>query len=178
MRGSELRLTQTYGEGWTLHVNVSGESLQEAKKLIDDLRGEDVSIEMKKWRKHRSLDANAYAWVLIDKIAQLTNIPKTDVYRQALKEVGGNTDTVCIQETAVERLCESWRCQGLGWQTDVFDSKINGCKNVVLYYGSSTFDSKQMSDFIKGLIEDAKALGIETLTPRDLQAMMERSYGK
>ena len=47
-------------------------------------------------------------------------------------------------------------------------SKIEGCTNVVLYFGSSTYDSKQMSDLIDRLISEAKELGIETDTPEQI----------
>ncbi len=52
-------------------------------------------------------------------------------------------------------------------------SKIEGCVNVVLYYGSSTYDTKQMSSLIDQLIFDAKELGIETATPQELARYKE-----
>jgi hypothetical protein len=50
-------------------------------------------------------------------------------------------------------------------------SKINGCTNVILYYGSSTYNTAQMSLLIDHLVQDAKALGIETMTPQELEAL-------
>ncbi len=141
--------------------------------LFDDLREVDVDVTVKKHRERRSLDANAYAWVLMDKLAEATAVPKSDVYRREVKDVGGNTETVCVREIAVQKLCEGWQKNGIGWQTDVMSSKIDGCKNVVLYYGSSTFDTKQMSRLIDNIVQDCKALGIETLTPQQLDALKE-----
>ena len=141
--------------------------------LFDDLREVDVDVTVKKHRERRSLDANAYAWLLMDKLAEATAVPKSDVYRREVKDVGGNTETVCVREIAVQKLCEGWQKNGIGWQTDVIDSKIDGCKNVVLYYGSSTFDTKQMSRLIDNIVQDCKALGIETLTPQQLDALKE-----
>jgi hypothetical protein len=51
-------------------------------------------------------------------------------------------------------------------------SKLEGCTKVILYYGSSEYDTQQMSVLIDHLIADAKELGIETLTPADLERMM------
>ncbi len=133
-------------------------------ELYDELAGKEVNIEIKKHNRHRSLDANAYCWVLIDKIAEKTGERKLDVYRQAIREIGGVSDTVCVQDKAVERLCDGWKKNGIGWQTDTMPSKVNGCTNVILYYGSSVYDSKQMSQLIDSLIQDAEALGIPTLT--------------
>lgn len=143
-------------------------------EAYDELESNDISFEIKKLNKHRSLDANAYAWVLIDKIAEKTNIKKVDVYRQAIKEIGGVSTTVCVMDKAVERLREGWSKNGLGWQTDTLKSQIPGCTNVILYYGSSAYDSKQMSSLIDSLIQDAEALGIPTIT----EAEAERLIGK
>lgn len=131
-----------------------------------------------KAKKKRSLDANAYFFVLADKIAAVTGIPKTEVYRNAIKEIGGNCDTVCVMEKAADALCAGWERNGLGWVTERFPSKIKGCVNVNLYYGSSTYDSAQMSRLIDNAVQDAKALGIETMPPHKLDAMMEAWNGR
>lgn len=141
--------------------------------LFDELHETDVDVTVKKHREKRSLDANAYAWVLMDKLAEATGTTTSEVYRQAVKDVGGNTETVCVREKAVQKLCGGWNKNGIGWQTEVMDSKIDGCKNVVLYYGSSTFDTKQMSRLIDNIVQDCKAVGIETLTPQQLDALKE-----
>ena len=94
-------------------------------------------------------------------------------YLKVCATVGGNTETICVREKAVQKLCDGWNKNGIGWQTEVLDSKIEGCKNVVLYYGSSTFDTKQMSRLIDNIVQDCKELGIETLTPQQLDALKE-----
>lgn len=48
-------------------------------------------------------------------------------------------------------------------------------KEVVFYRlmrGSHTYDSREMSELIKGTIQEAEDLGIETLTPRELEQML------
>jgi len=135
------------------------------------LRDSEVEVSIKKWRKRRSMDANAYAWVLIDKIAAAIGAKKEDVYRLAIREIGGVSEIVCVKEEAVGRLCESWRRQGIGWQAEPFPSKLKGCVNVMLHYGSSVYDAEQMRQLIDNLVSDAKLLGIETLTPEQLAAM-------
>ena len=140
---------------------------------LEELKtAERLTIKVGRFRKKRSLDANAYAWVLISKIAEKTNIPKTEIYRQAIKEIGGNSDIVCIQDKAVKSLCDGWERNGLGWQTDTMPSKIDGCTNVVLYYGSSTYDVSQMSRLIENIVQDCKALGIETMSAYELESLL------
>ena len=58
------------------------------------------------------------------------------------------------------------------------ESKLPGCVNVVLYYGSSTFDRTQMQRFLENIIEDCTAVGIEVLPPEKLAAMMEEQYAE
>lgn len=130
--------------------------------------------EIKPLHRKRSLDANAYAWVLIDKLAQATGIRKDEIYREAIRNIGGTSTTVCVLDKAIPKLCESWRRNGLGWQTEIAPSKIDGCMNVVLYYGSSIYDTAQMSRLIDLLIQDCKQLGIETMPPHELAALEER----
>lgn len=66
-----------------------------------------------------------------------------------------------------------WEMRGMGWQTETMPSKVPGCTNVVLYYGSSMFDTHQMSLLIDHVVQDAKALGIETMTPREIEKLLE-----
>ena len=57
--------------------------------------------------------------------------------------------------------------------SDIMPSKIDGCTNVIVYYGSSTYDSKQMSVLIDRIVQDCKELGIETLPPDELLRLQE-----
>ena len=128
-----------------------------------------------KARKKRSLDANAYFWVLADKLASAQGLPgRTEIYRKYIKEIGGNREIVCVKEKAAEKLCAAWERNGLGWLTETFPSKIDGCVNVTLYYGSSTYDTAQMSRLIDLIVQDCHALDIPTETPKEIAMMLER----
>ena len=135
-------------------------------------KNEAGDYELKKKPSLRSLTANAYAWVLIDKLSEAVGEKKTDVYRRAVKDVGGNMQTVCLQNKSVEMFRRIWEKNGIGWQTEQLESRIAGCTNVQIYYGSSTFDTKQMSRLIDNLVQDCKALGIETMPPEQLERLL------
>lgn len=159
----------------TFEVDANTETLFH---IFDELKtAERLTIKVGKFKKKRSLDANAYCFVLIGKIAEKTNVPKEEVYRKAIKDIGGNYDVVCVQDKAVDSLCEAWRKNGLGWQTDTFPSKIDGCTNVVLYYGSSTYDVSTMGRLIDNIVQDCNALGIETKSAEELESLMG-AWGK
>lgn len=158
----------------TLEIN----ELNDFKQLVDDMNGcEKLSIEIKPYRARRSLDANAYAWVLMDKLAEKMVMSKVDIYREYIKHIGGNSETVCVKNSAVERLCDGWGKNGIGWQTETFPSKIEGCTNVILYYGSSTYDSAQMSRLLDLIIQDCKQIGIPTETPDEI-ARLKSLWGE
>lgn len=139
----------------------------------DRLKDSDVNVEVKKHREKRSLDANAYAWVLMDKLAEATGMPIGDVYRHAIRNIGGVSDVVCVQDMGVDKLREGWERNGLGWQVETFPSKIEGCTNATLYYGSSVYDTAQMARLIDFIVEECKACGIETMTPEELARIKE-----
>lgn len=145
------------------------------ESLVDELKDKDkLSIEVKQYRQRRSLDANAYCWVLLDKLAEKIGHSKEDIYREYIKCIGGNSEIVCVKENAVERLCEGWKNNGIGWQTDTFPSKIKGCVNVILYYGSSVYDSVQLSRLLDLIIYDCKEQGIAVETPNQIAEMKAR----
>lgn len=137
-----------------------------------DPQKEPYELVLKRIRKGRSLDANAYAWVLIDKIAAKLGLKRTEVYKEAIKDVPGVSTLVCTKNEAVDSLVRSWERNGIGWQAECMPSKLEGCTNVILYYGSSAYDSKQMSALIDQLVEECKELKLETMPP-DVIARME-----
>ena len=137
--------------------------------LISSLKDKEYVVQVKEYHKRRSLDANAYCWELIGKLSKATGLPKNEIYKSAIKEIGGVSETVCVQTGAAERLCKAWQSKGLGWQSETFDSKIDGCTNVILHYGSSAYDTAQMSRLIDNIVQDCRALNIETMTPRELE---------
>ena len=158
----------------TLELNEKQSALDMVDALSD---AEKISLKVDKYRKRRSLDANAYCWTLIGKIAEKTNTPRQDVYRAAIKDVGGNSDVVCAKNEAVDSLCSGWSKNGIGWQTDTFPSKIEGCTNVILYYGSSTYDTAQMSRLINLIVQDCAQLGIETKSAEEIESLLNSWKG-
>lgn len=132
------------------------------REAFDQLKDKVCSVDIKEYRERRSLDANAYAWVLINKIAERMQSDPADIYREAVRHIAGVSQVICLQTKAVEAFCEAWHRNGIAWMTETMPSKLPNCTNVVLWYGSSTYDTKQMSDLIDQLLQDAQQLGIPT----------------
>lgn len=140
-----------------------------------------LEITAKRKRKKRSLDANDYLWLLCTKIAEKlqdgkTMVSKEEVYRRHIEAVG-RYESLAIAEDAVAHFCEIWQKNGIGWRVRVVDSRLNGCKKVFAYYGSSVYDSREMSRLIDSVIEDCRALGIETMAEAELDSLL-RAWGR
>ena len=138
------------------------------REMFDELYPYDIDIEIKKHSKRRSMDSNNLAWLLIDKIAEHEHKPKSEVYQEAIKEIGGVSDVVCVKNEAVEALRKGWSHKGLGWQTLCEPSKLPGCTNVTVYYGSSIYNTRQMSELINNLVLLCNDLGIPTMSQADI----------
>lgn len=135
---------------------------------IDKLKDSKLSIKAVKHREKRSLDSNAYAWVLMQKIAEASNTDKWSVYLECLKSYSRSFTHVIVKPQAVERMKELYRtCIDLG------EVSVNGMTGhqLQVYYGSSTFNTKEMSVFIDGIVSECKELGIETLSEAELERM-------
>jgi len=142
----------------------------------DSLHDCDVDVNIKKWYPARSKNANSYAWVLINKIAEKMNLGKVEVYRRYVRDYG-KTDVICVQEKDLESVTKGF-CEGhLGRLVDIEDSKLDGCIKLHLRYGSSSLNSKEMASFIDALVEDCRLLGIETKTKEEIQSLTEAWNG-
>ena len=147
-------------------------------QMFDDLKDVAVKVEVKKASKHRSLSANNYAWVLIDKIAEVTGKTVTEVYQNAIREIGGVSEYYGMREAAFESFCEIWTKDHLGRQVEIIPGSTKpGWINVRAWKGSSDFDSAQMARLIDSLIQDAEAQGIPTVPDEEVERMVSR-WGK
>ena len=147
--------------------------LKYSPDLLHKYDGKKMTVEFKEKREGRSLDANAYCWVLCDKIAAVKGlrIKKGDVYRQAIRDYGVTT-IVPVETERLGTILQAWDDQGYGNDHDVIGaSKIDGYTNVRLYVGSHNYDSYEMSVLIDGLVADAQELGIDTMTPREIEEL-------
>lgn len=144
---------------------------------LEELNGLKLNVELKKWSKKRSLDCNAYMWVLIQQIAEKLSNPemtvaKEEIYRGAIREVGAYT-IVPIKNEAVEEWIRIWQSNGIGWVCDTQPSKLEGFTNVMCYHGSSQYTQAEMNRLVNVIIENCRSLGIETKPKAELDNMVK-----
>lgn len=135
-------------------------------------------IEIKKQSKSRSMNANAYCWVLCQKLAlELSKngyISKEDVYRKVIKECGYFT-YVPVREDAIERYIQIWQGHGLGWLAEDIGEcqNLKGYHNIMCYHGSSVYNQQEMARLIDCLTDECNQLGIQLEPSEYIQSLIE-----
>lgn len=146
-------------------------------EYLDELKDKELKVQVSVWRQDRSLNANNYCWKLLDEIAQRTRSTKEEVYQEIISKVGV-FEILPIRNEAVDNFVEKWKSRGLGWVCNIMrDSKIPNYTNVIAYYGSSVYNTKEMSRLIDEVVQEAQGLGIQTKTPQEL-AELKNLWGQ
>jgi len=128
-----------------------------------------LDIKISKPTQKRSRDANSYAWVLMGQIAELINSTKEDVYKEYIRQKGIYRE-ITLNNEAVNTFTHLWTERGLGWICEHLQSNLKET-TLLAYYGSSSYNTKQMASFIDYVVQEAKELGIQTETPDEIERM-------
>lgn len=160
-------------------IIISFELNEEPTEAINSISScEKLSISAKKFRNRRSQDANALLWLCLGRLADALRTDKWEVYLQMLKRYGKFT-YICVKPNVVDSVKAQWReCEVIG------EVNINGQEAVQMlcYFGSSTFDTKEFSILLDGVISEMKEMGLETPTSKDMERALEiweaQKYGK
>lgn len=152
----------------TVELELEGNQCAEFEKY----QGKHIDIALKQYRKKRSLNANSYAWLLIGKLSEVLDKPSVEIYREYIKTIGVYRDIDIAQE-AEPTVSKVWCAYGLGWLTEKVDfASAKDNVTLRLFYGSSVYNTKQMSMLIDCIAQDCKALDIETQTPQQIADMV------
>lgn len=138
-----------------------------AEQIIKWLFGQDrdKTFEIKEHKEKRTLTANAYAWTLIGKIADVMRTSKDEVYRTMLKRYGQSEIVSVISSIDVSGYFKYYESIG--------KATLQGKEflHYRIFKGSSEYDSREMAILIDGIISEAKELDIETLPPDELERL-------
>lgn len=97
---------------------------------------------------------------------------KEDMYHNAIRGIGVWYDDE-VEPEKVSWRTKAWNAIGTGWLTERVDFTPDGNKEIIrFYYGSSRYNTKQMSRLIDNLVQDCQAIGIETKTPEQIAEML------
>ena len=145
-----------YQDGWLMLKTPATDAL---KWLVKFVKGKNYDIVPHVEKRSRT--ANAYAWVLITKLSEALNYPKEEIYRRAVSEIGGKSTVMSLRTNAVNDFRRAFVNGHIGRNVEILHSDAEKT-DLLITYGSSDFDRKQMSQLIDNLVQDCLAVGIET----------------
>lgn len=153
-------------------VEISFQTNKSILKDFDNIKDDkELVVQIKEYRQKRSLSQNAYMWVLLDEIGKAVNRSKEDIYKELVKDYGV-FEILPLKDEAVKRFNYNWSKNGLGWFTEIIGkSKFNGYTNLIAYYGSSTYDTKEMNRLLDAVVQECQSLGISTMTLSEIMLL-------
>ena len=130
----------------------------------------DKKYEIKEYKEKRSLKSNAYAWKLITELGNVLRQSKEEVYLQMLKDYGQSEIVSMLSSITPNGYFKYYEEIGTGI---VNNKEFTHYK---IFKGSSEFDSREMSIFIDGIVQDCRSVGIQTLEDLEIQELIRREY--
>lgn len=166
--------------------NLSFSTDQNIAEAAQTFSGKDIDVKLKQHREKRSLDANAYYWCLLTKLAKIHGWSNAEAHNRMLRDYGqyerveGQLIAVPLPDTdQTEREVLSKMEYHLALSPKVTVMKGETKRVYLLLRGSSTYNTEEMTRLISGLIEECRYSGIpdsEIMTPFEKQKLYEQ-YG-
>lgn len=155
---------------FTLDNKIKVTFITEKSNLAQFQRLEDKKyiVEIKKYSKKRSLSQNSYLWVLLDELGKKLQMSKEEVYKKYISDYGV-FEIIPIKNEAVDRFVKSWCNNGLGYLCrDMGESKVKGFTNLMVFYGTSSYTTQEMTRILEAVIMDCEEMDIDTMPLKDI----------
>ena len=140
--------------------------------VYDTTRDKSLSLDIKEYREKRSLNANAYFHTLVDKIAHKMGLSHVEVHNRMIADYGqvdSDVNYIIMKDILPWLKMDNIHLRPTTGTKVLDDGQLYRVFQVMR--GSHTYDTKEMSILIDGVVAEAKELGIETLTPVELERM-------
>mgnify|MGYP005775429611 CR=1 FL=1 len=171
----------------TGRLTILFEPCEDFRQTYEELKGcEKLSLEIKRYRRKRSLDSNSYYWLLTTKLAKVTGLSNSECHNMMLRGYGqpeifeGKCVYLTIPDTeeAEKRVnnATDYHLQPTSQVREGNDGIMY--RTYKLLRGSHTYNTAEMSRLIDGLISECKHAGIpdrEIATP-DEQRILKEKY--
>lgn len=147
-------------------MNFTGNKIEIQQFLYKLDNNEIYDIKIDKHKNKRSLDANAYAWHLINQISNVMRLSKEEVYKKYLKEYGQRDYVSMLANINPADYFKYYE------NTGTFKHNNNTFKSYLVFKGTSQYNSSEMSIFIDGLVQEARNLGIMVKEDYEIEALI------
>lgn len=156
---------------FTVTVDRNFQNIQKLNNLAKLTgEGKKLRVDIKQYRKKRSLDANGMMWAVLNDMAAAMGTSKDEVYLEMLDRYGVFTHIV-VKPEVVGKVKKEWKIT-----RELGEVMINGKKGIQLqcYFGSSTYNTKEFSVLLDGVISEAREIGIETLEDAEINRLVKQ----
>lgn len=142
---------------------------EEISRYLWQLDKEKI-YEIKEYKQKRSLNQNSYAWKLITELGNVLRKSKEEVYFEMLKAYG--------QSEIISMLSTISPVGYFKYYEEIGTGIVNGKEftHYKIYKGSSEYNSKEMSIFIDGIVQDCISVGIQTLSSEEIEELIRSEY--
>ncbi|MEG1558353.1 MAG: hypothetical protein RR235_09290 [Oscillospiraceae bacterium] len=161
------------------------ETTEEFSEQYDVLKDKDLVIELKPYRRHRSTDANAYSWLLTDKLSDFmlirgVKLSKDEMHAEMIFRYGQpmlDPDGIPVFVSTQSNIKA---IEFYPYLKEAGCGEVDGkaFTHFRAFRGSHTYDTQEMSVFIAGIVEECKEQGIETKTPEEIERIEALWKGK
>lgn len=183
MQVKNIYLKMTLDGDYEVILTVPRNEQKTVMKLMEDFKAKsdkEWQAEIAVKKKKRSLDANGKAWLLLGQIAEElskeTPISAEEIYRKMIPDVSKG-EIIPIRNDALDDWIYRWEhkpSNKIGWiSKSIGKSKIEGYTNTINWFGSSCFDTAEMHKLLTLIVQECKQLNIETLSPLELERLVQ-----
>lgn len=156
-------------------VEITFTTYKSALNGFEKLKDKELNVKVTSFSQKRSLSQNAYMWTLLNQLGEKLNKSKDDVYRHYIRDFGV-FEIIPIKNEAADRFKRNWSKNGLGWFVeDLGESKLKGFTKLIAYYGSSTYNSQEMSRLVDAIVQDCHDQGISAMTLKDIMLLQNEN---
>lgn len=142
---------------------------------LDKYRDKVLAVNLKPYRKKRSTTSNGYYWILVRELCNKLRISQTEMHNRLLADYGQELIIDGVMDYSLKDHNFQWLRSEEGHYKPSGRSVTLPDGTVLDIYwtvrGSSTYNTEEMSILIDGAIQECKELGIETMTPEELQRL-------
>ena len=145
---------------------------EQIKQELENIKDNKKLYRFEPYKEKRSNKANKYFWELLGQLCLEMGLDTIEEYKKRVRQLGVFRYWE-IDKDNVATFNKMWSDNGIAWFTDVVDISENGKIGINAYYGSSSYNTKQMAKLIDGVVQDCKAIGIETETPENIKSLLQ-----
>lgn len=153
-------------------MKILSEFIYEDKKIltIELNKGEEIEVK----RRKRSKNSNSYFWTLLQQLCEELNLDVIQEYKDRVKALGIFRQWE-IDSKNVPTFVKMWTDKGIAWFCEIVE-EIGNKTIINAYYGSSSYNSKQMSVLIDNLVQDCNSVGIQTMSDEEIKELIRSEY--